>query len=135
MYEDRIPPKLALNQWIRFHRAVSRCRADVCIADFADVITDFGRVIAQVNQRFETAFGVFEHTHEREEECFRLIEARTMRAHGVIVESLVPRPSSERQVTGERIRAALAAPELVDRRETARDLYRDLTQPSPPKTM
>ncbi len=96
---------------------------DGCVvAEFGDVIGDFGRVTERTNRRYGTSFTPFEHTEENVTRCFARIEAQNRaRAGGTLVaESAVARPSEERARAAQEARARVEAlpPEL--RRALAR---------------
>jgi hypothetical protein len=48
------------------------------LATFNDVVSDFGKVIQVVNERFDTHFLVFEHTPENVQRVTSSIEAKTL---------------------------------------------------------
>jgi hypothetical protein len=105
-----------------FHEGVLRHLDGCVVAEFGDVTTDFGTVVARVNARFGTSFAEFEHTEENERRCFELIEGENRRrAAGAVVEATVARPSSERARSKSETRAEIdraltpALRERVDR--------------------
>jgi hypothetical protein len=88
-----------LDEYIDFHEGVAELGDAVLIADFQEVIADFGSVIRRVNQRWGTDFGVFEHTEDNVAACYREIdEIEQERAGGSEVRAThVARPSERRQ--------------------------------------
>jgi hypothetical protein len=99
-------------------------------ASFADVTGDFGAVVARVNARFGTSFGVFQHTPENEAAVFAAIERRNrdLRAGRKEAERdlILARPTPERSALKDRLREQLDAPGLAGRRAQAGALYRRL---------
>ena len=63
------PPYLrpvdAVREWLRFYRALRPLQDGFVLATFDEVTTDFGGVIACVNDRFNTTFSLFEGTYAR----------------------------------------------------------------------
>jgi hypothetical protein len=106
-----------------FHEGVLGHVDGCVVAEFGDVTTDFGAVIARVNARFGTAFAEFDHTQENERRCFELIEAENRtRAAGAIVETTVARPSEERAQAKAETRARIGralSPALRERIDRA----------------
>lgn len=94
-----INPRLGLRSYIRFYRQLYPYRKGFLIAQFEEVINDFGQIIRRVNTRFDTSFDIFHHTEENVQACFKMIEemdkSDTGREH--ITASKVARPSDERE--------------------------------------
>lgn len=83
-----------------FHEGVAAHLDGCVVAEFAEVTSDLGAVIARVNSRFGTDFAEFEHTDENVRRCFERIEAENRRrGNGAVVETSVARPSPERKQT------------------------------------
>ena len=128
--EPGISARQALSNWIRFYEAVVPLRDRVVVADFAEVTTDFGAVIRDVNARFGTRFAEFEHTQANVARCFELIEQRNREHYGTLAETKVPRPSAERERLKAARRGELEADRLTALRARAYGVYRSLV-PSP----
>ena len=111
-----IDPALAARTYLRFYDGVAGVLDACVVAEFGEVVGDFGRVIERVNARFGTSFAPFEHTDENVRRCFAEIEAGNRARSGAarIAESAVARPSEERARTAAEARARVAAlpPEL-----------------------
>lgn len=88
----------AIVDYINFYEAVSPLKQQVVIAQFDQVIADFGKVIQDVNVKFGTDFKVFEHTPDRIEQVYRLVEQMDLknRNQGTVSENAVARPSEAR---------------------------------------
>jgi hypothetical protein len=116
---------LALRGWISFYEHVLPLRDRCVLGDFRIVITDFSAVVEQVNRRFGTDFGLFEHTQANVQRCFDVIESRVHSRTGSVPESRVPRPSVEREAQKEAIRSQLRSDHIERLRARARHLYDD----------
>lgn len=83
--------------YLRFYEGVQPVLDGCVVAEFDQVIGDFGHVIDRVNRRYGTAFTPFEHTDDNVSRAFGRIESENRsRAAGALVESAVARPSGER---------------------------------------
>ncbi|MGA9378498.1 MAG: hypothetical protein WBV73_06975 [Phormidium sp.] len=56
--------KSYLKAWIKFYLQVLPYRENYVIGLFDEVTNDFGAIIEQINQRFQTNFAIFKHTKE-----------------------------------------------------------------------
>lgn len=97
--EPVVPIRAALAAWLAFYETLSRRPCNCVVATFDEVTNDFGGVIRRVNQRFGRSFGLFEHTPENVEACFKAIEARNAQRFGAgrVEEHRVARPSEHRR--------------------------------------
>jgi hypothetical protein len=66
----------ALSAYVRFHSCLLPYRDRLVVADFEEVIADFGSVIDRLNNRFGTSLRRFEHTQVNVGECLRLVAMR-----------------------------------------------------------
>lgn len=104
-----IDPAAAAAAYLRFYEGVADVLDASVVAEFSQVVDDFGSVIERTNARYGTAFTPFVHTDENVRRCFDRIEAQNRdRSAGTLVESAVARPSDER------VRQAAAARGLVE---------------------
>jgi len=106
--ETHIDLTQALKDYIRFYRAIMPWRRDFVLAEFKDVISDFGSVIARINARFGTAFELFDHSRENVARCYT-----------------PPRRISEQARTA--LRERLAEPRHGDLLAKARALHAEIT--------
>ena len=117
-----VAPELAARTYLRFYEGVREVLDGCVVAEFGDVVGDFGRVTERTNRRYGTSFTPFEHTEENVTRCFARIEAQNRaRAGGnLLAESAVARPSEERarEAQAARTRVEALPPEL--RRDLAR---------------
>lgn len=66
----------ALERYYHFYRLVEPLRKTLVVADFEEVITDFGAVIERLNTRFGTNFKPYEKTRDNEEKVKAYLLAR-----------------------------------------------------------
>ena len=64
--------KVALKQYILFYQAILPYRDHFVLAKFEDVIKNFGLIIRQVNNKFNTRFKEFEHNEENVAKCYQI---------------------------------------------------------------
>ena len=121
-----ITAEQGLKNWVRFYEKVLEVRTGVVIGDFETVTTDFGRVIREVNRRFDTSFEEFDHTESNVARCFELIEGRNADRFGTVEDHTVARPSPARDEMKERRRADLREERLAGLRRRAERAYADL---------
>lgn len=101
----------ALLEYLDFYRTCRKGVGGYVVAPFECVITDFGSVIAAVNERFGTAFELYRKTPANEEAAFALVEEMNrLECHGEIRESHVGRPSAERDRAKRRLDDQLQDP-------------------------
>jgi hypothetical protein len=120
-------PRQVLRSWIRFYSNVSRLRDAIVIADFTEVVNDFGAVTTRVNDRFSTRFRAFEHTPEHVARCFELIDERNRGRYGTVLDTHVARPSSQRNEWKQHARARFGHDDVRALRDAAYRLYGDIS--------
>jgi hypothetical protein len=125
--KPHLTPTEILSSWIRFYEQLTPYRHRVVTADFREVTTDFGAVIARVNRAFGTTFAEFEHTKVNVERCFSIIERGNSERNGTVVETLVARPSVEREDLKQIFRRELESPAFQTTRSRAQSVYRTWT--------
>ncbi|MBA3691261.1 MAG: hypothetical protein H0W82_07605 [Actinobacteria bacterium] len=124
--EPGVTASQALGAWVRFYERVLPLRDRVVIADFGEVTTDLGKVIARVNERYGTGFAEFDHTPGNVARVFALIEDRNRARYGSVSETTVPRPSAERDERKRALLTQLDADRLAPLRLRAATVYRAL---------
>lgn len=65
----------ALNRYLKFYSIVNKVKDKVLIADFKDVITNYGNIIERINYKFNTDYGLFDHTEKNVERVYSEIES------------------------------------------------------------
>lgn len=111
--------------YISFYQGIQPYKNSFVIAEFDDIISDFGQIIDLLNQKFGTSFIRFEHNDQNVEKCFRLVEEMNRNYMGQenVVETAVARPSKQRN----RMKNQLIN-ELVNDRKASTLLSRAETQ-------
>ncbi len=125
--------KQALGNYIRFYTRIKPDYRGYVVARFDDVTRNFGEVIDRINQRFGTAFSVFEHNEKNVGALFRLAEDLDLYTSGrsQVSEATVARPSRERERTKAVLRRELEKEDVKYLLAKVQALYRDFTaQPS-----
>jgi hypothetical protein len=126
-----LSPGMVLSSWTRFYAQLLPYRDGLLTADFRDVTSDFGAVVRRANRMFGTDFDTFDHTDENVAACFRRIDEANGERNGRIVETLVARPSPEREGLKPAVRRELEGPGLERLRARAYAVYRQYGSPSP----
>jgi hypothetical protein len=112
--------------YLRFYRNLVAFRHDVIVAPFSVVVSAFGSVIREMNEKFGTHFEEFTNTEENVRRVFDSVEARGWRDSLVRnrdYEIGVARPSAERQPVKDALREQYASPVQEDLRLEAEALY------------
>jgi hypothetical protein len=131
MARHRIPARPALVAWIRYHQRILPYLDQIVVTTFEGMTRDFGAVIERINRTFGTAFRVWQHTRENEEQVFEQIRKRNRFRFG---EASTPErlrslalPTAEREVIKEKLRIQLQVPQLAELRKSAQSLYAQVT--------
>jgi hypothetical protein len=122
---SRIDIGQAMKGYHRFYRPLLRMRDQFAGATFEEVISDFGRVVDQVNRRYGTEFVRFDHTEATTASVLAEIEEDylTRIPPGKRFERVVPRPSEWRRQLKEELRQAYRDPALTRRRDRIGIVY------------
>ena len=99
--------KVALKQYILFYQAILPYRDSFVLAKFEDVIKNYGLIIRQVNNKFNTKFGEFEHREEKVAKCYKV-------------------PSDSRKRLKEQLRIEYNNEKLKTLRQRAQSIYQIL---------
>jgi hypothetical protein len=115
----------ALKRYVRFYKLLAPHRGAMVVADFPDVVSDYGSVIRRVNERFETRFAEFRHTPESVAECLDLIGDwdRGRFGAGEAFDRRAARPSSARESMKTELRPFYRSDRLAGVRGEAEHLY------------
>jgi hypothetical protein len=149
-----VPLLQVLSAYCLFYETVVQYIDRIVVAEFLTVTSDFGSVIQKINTRFGTNFALFDHTPEKTQLVFGLIEEREKRPTVKVIdeylaghknldevrsafhdldrrmvpsmlhENLVPRPSAARFSAKARLRSELQEPQFIPLLERARSVYR-----------
>ncbi|MEN8443453.1 MAG: hypothetical protein ABG776_00415 [Cyanobacteria bacterium J06555_13] len=130
LYSQNLTIKQCLNSYLDFYKPLLKYRDSFVIAKFEDVISNFGRIIQQVNQKFSTNFKVFEHTQENADKCFEVLNNSWKDLGLSEQKSVTCAPSEQRKQYKEVLRSHFRAEELNTLRNQALDVYSAYLQPS-----
>jgi hypothetical protein len=149
-----VPLSQVLNAYCLFYESVVQYIDRIVVAEFRRVTTDFGSVIQSINTRFGTNFALFDHTPDKIQLVFGLIEQREKRLTVKLIdeylagrttldkvvsvfqdmdrqmvpsalhEDLVPRPSAARGSAKARLRSQLESRHFAPLLERAWSAYR-----------
>jgi hypothetical protein len=127
MVRHQVSAAAALAAWIHFHRRILPYRKRIVPCSFEQMISNFTPVIERINAKFDTCFGVWQHTKENEAEIFEQIRTRNRgrfasNANGERMRALAL-PTAEREAEKQRLSGQLQAAFLAPLREKAQHLY------------
>ncbi len=111
-----------LRAYVRFYRRIEAYKHGFVIADFQSVVSNFGGIIRDINKRFASDYEIFLHSDDNVRRCFELIDQRWQRAIGNF-ETLVARPSQDREDAKRTMRHNLEKPKLEKLRAEASLIY------------
>ena len=119
-----LTPGDALREYLDFYRTAWRARDGFVVGLFDDVVTDFGSVITQVNERYGTSFTPYRPTEQSQAAAFALVEQMNRaECRGEVVETHVGRPSAQREQRKQEIRTLMQRQPTRTLLEQAEDLY------------
>lgn len=130
VHSPYLTPASALRGFVRFYAPLLPHRGGFVVAHFDTVVSDFGRVVDEVNERFGTAFARFQHTEDNVARVLADIDrdfAEQVPDRDQL-ERMAARPSATRAALKEQLRAAYRAPSLARLRRRARVAY-DAVEP------
>lgn len=117
-------PDDALAEYLDFYRTAWKVRDGFVVGLFDQVVSDFGTVIRNVNDRFGTSFVPFRPTAESEAAAFELVEEMNrLECRGEVVETHVGRPSVQREQRKRELREAMQQPRSLALLSQANELY------------
>jgi hypothetical protein len=123
--QPQLTVRQLLRSYLRFYRPLRPCLDRLVVATFDQVTTDFGAVTRRVNDRYGTAFGVFDHTEENARRSLEEIERRSRDRWGQSLASELKRsaPSEVKDRVKAALRTRYAHPRLARLRAQADDAY------------
>lgn len=128
IHRSHLTIEQALKGYISFYQAILPYQASFIIADFDRVIGDFGAIIREVNQKYQTNFSEFVHNDENVAQCFAVIDDFYRGAgQGKISTQTVARPSNDRQKIKEQLRSQFNSNSLDKMRLEADKIYSTFT--------
>lgn len=100
----------ALKRYLHYYTKIAPYHDSYVVGSFHKLTTDFGSVVASVNEAFRTQFVPFEHTDANCTAVFQIVEDMERQScQGVLAESRVARPSAERAIPKARLLEALGS--------------------------
>jgi hypothetical protein len=119
----------AVREYVEFYRTAWAARDGFVVGLFDVVVSDFGTVIDEVNDRCGTRFARYDPTPENEAAAFALVEEMNrLESGGEVVETHVGRPSAERRDRKRELEAVLREPRTMALLRQAEALHADYVQ-------
>lgn len=118
----------ALREYLDFYFYIIPFRKSFVLGSFDCVVSNFGRIIARINEKFGASFVEFCHTEESSKKCLELV-AQFERARSRPGNTLAC-PNAERSRLKDLLRAKYYSPELADIRTQAENVYEVLRSSS-----
>jgi hypothetical protein len=114
----------AFVEYADFYRTAWRARERFVVGLFDQVVSDFGSVITAVNRLYGTQFRPYEATEENRAKAFaRVEELNRLECRGEVVETHVGRPSAQRDLRKEQLRADFDRPRTAALLREAEAIY------------
>ncbi len=120
--------KRALHEYIDYYQRMIPLADHVVLADFEEIVTDFGQVVERVNARFDMTLKPFEATPENVDAVFRAMDDHWAEVHADRGrDSWQPRPTDEKPTRKALVRQEVEADAVGAPRADAREVYETLT--------
>ena len=127
--ENHLTIDSALWDYINFHKRILPYKDKFLIALFDDVISDYGKVISELNKKFGTEYDIFEHNEINVSSVFsRLDVLEASSSSGSIDEDKVARPSDYRARQTANIKSVLRSEKYSGCLSLAYSLYQQLAR-------
>jgi len=112
-----VPTTTYLKTYIIFHSVIRQYFNSIIIADFNQIITDFGSIVAATNRKYGTSFAPFHHSEENVQEVFRRIEQiNNSKNDGRLL--MIAKPTEVKERIKPKVRAEMAKNSLFSKAET-----------------
>jgi hypothetical protein len=124
--------KLALSEYLDFHRGILPVRPYAVVARFETVIEDFGLVTDAINKKYSTRFTRFLHDKENESRAFSLLD-RLSRERGTADEAEPYTPGKDaatvqaRERQKQHVKQSFQADDVQEQLSQARTIYAQLS--------
>ncbi|MDB9527390.1 hypothetical protein PN498_15430 [Oscillatoria sp. CS-180] len=125
IYSQNLTIRQCLKSYLDFYQPLLKYRDQFITAKFEEVISDFGNVIHEVNQKFHTAFTEFDHTQENVDKCFYVLENSWKDLGMEKQKSVTNAPSERRKRYKEMLRRHYRADDLKSLRDRAFEVYKE----------
>ena len=93
--EPAIPLGEFLRRYLSFYETLEPYRAHFVTADFADAVSDFGRVTRAINGKYGTSFNAFDHSDANLEAVYASLDERHRQVGGGAMTSYRPDVAKE----------------------------------------
>jgi hypothetical protein len=118
----------ALREYCGFYEETLQHRAELVLAGFESVTSNYGAVISRINERFQTAFVPFVHNEENVKGVFAEIDARYRLRYGNHGVAAVARPTNIREASKAVAAADYSAGAFGALRARAERIYDELVR-------
>ncbi len=127
--ENYLTLNLALWDYINFHKRILPFKKHFLVAPFDIITSNFGEIIFQLNQKYNTDYGIFNHTEENVAKAFTRLDTFEITSDGNNVdENRVARPSQSRKNQAAYLKSELLSPKYSNRLAIAQSLYNKLNK-------
>lgn len=102
----------ALGRYVRFYKTITEFAEQVVLADFAEVISEFDKVIDRLNRRFGSEFTPYVNSEQADRRVFDVLDALNVADSGGLEDKLA-RPSSRKAATQMNLREKVISHHLL----------------------
>ncbi|MEM9399964.1 MAG: hypothetical protein AAF984_07120 [Verrucomicrobiota bacterium] len=125
IYSQNLTIRQCLRSYLDFYQPLLKYKDYFVVAKFEDVITDFGAITRQVNEKFSTSFREFDHIQDNVDKCFYILE-NSWKDLGMSQQKAVTNsPSEKRKQYKGILRHHFRSNDLKDLRERAFEVYQE----------
>lgn len=126
--QPHISLEQGLRNYVRYYNGIKPFKSCYLLAEFNEVVNDFGSVINRLNNQFGTTFTPFHNSLENRKKTFKLVEKMGREHSGkqMIDENIVGRPSKDRNILKINLRKNLEEKALKDMVARANATYAEL---------
>ena len=130
--ESCISIDAALREYICFYGHIDPFRQHFVLAVFENVISDYGTVVAMVNQQFGTDFEIFQHSAENVQKIFGMLDGlEYIKKQEKVDETKVARPSDRRKAEIKKVQQEIGLNRYHAQLRRAEKLYEQFIASSP----
>ena len=125
MFLERTDPRPLLKFYNIFYSSLVPYRQQLVISDFPRTTSDFGSVIAEINERYDRQYAMFHNTPEERQRVEEMIHKEHSSRMGSN-EATFPLPSAEKERRKDVVMEQLLSPQCAPLLDQARALYETL---------
>lgn len=125
IYSQNLTIRQCLSSYIDFYEPLWKFRDKFITAKFEDVISNFGSITHQVNEKFSTSFSEFEHNQQNVNQCFSILENSWKDLGLNQKKSVTNAPSQKRRQYKEILKNHFRANDISRLRQRAIDIYNE----------